>query len=226
MQPKICQAIAPAIVASISDTGGRRLSFIICFTIFFCANIGLALQTSYPALLILRMVQASGSSSAIALSVATVADIATSAQRGKYNGYATAGILFGPAFGPTIGGLLAQYLGWRAIFWFLAIFSFCFLLIFIFIFPETCRNVVGNGSVRPRGISMSILGYFQFRKAGNSEHVEGPVVQSRKLKFPNPWHTLKILGDKESALLLGYNALAFSAQMLLTGRIIVPKSYR
>jgi MFS family permease len=170
------------------------------------------------------MVQASGSSSAIALSVATVADIATSAQRGKYNGYATAGILFGPAFGPTIGGLLAQYLGWRAIFWFLAIFSFCFLLIFIFIFPETCRNVVGNGSIRPRGISMSVLGYLQQRKAGYAEQVNTPMTKNRKLKFPNPWHTLKILGDKESALLLGYNALAFSAQMVLTGNVYSSRS--
>ena len=81
------------------------------------ANIGLALQTNYAALLILRMVQASGSSGTIALSIAVVADISTSAQRGKYTGFATAGILLGPSFGPTIGGAMAQYLGWRSTFW-------------------------------------------------------------------------------------------------------------
>jgi MFS family permease len=82
-----------------SDNSGRRLSFIVCFVIFICANIGLALQTNYIALLMLRILQAFGCSAAIALSVAVVADIATSAERGKYMGYATAGILFGPAFG-------------------------------------------------------------------------------------------------------------------------------
>lgn len=97
----IAQAIAPALIAGMSDNSGRRLSYIICFIIFLLANIGLALQTSYAALLVLRMVQASGCSAAIALSNAVVADIATSAERGKYMGYATAGLLIGPAFGPV-----------------------------------------------------------------------------------------------------------------------------
>lgn len=47
-------------------------------------NIGLALQTNYAALLVLRMVQAIGGTAAIALTFAVVADIATSAERGKY----------------------------------------------------------------------------------------------------------------------------------------------
>ena len=85
-----------------SDNNGRRLSYIICFIIFGIANIGLALQTNYAALLCLRMVQAFGCSAAIALSMAVVADIATSAERGKYMGYATAGLLFGPAFGKLL----------------------------------------------------------------------------------------------------------------------------
>jgi MFS family permease len=29
--------------------------------------------------------------------------------------------MVGPAFGPLLGGVLAQTLGWRSIFWFLAI---------------------------------------------------------------------------------------------------------
>lgn len=71
-----------------SDTSGRRLSFILCYVIYIVANIGLALQTNYVALLILRMVQAVGCSAAIALAFAIVSDISTSAERGKYMGYA------------------------------------------------------------------------------------------------------------------------------------------
>jgi MFS family permease len=78
-----------------SDNNGRRLSFIVCFVIFIIGNIGLALQTNYTALLILRMVQAVGGTAAIALTYAVVADIATSAERGKYMGYEGAGILVG-----------------------------------------------------------------------------------------------------------------------------------
>jgi MFS family permease len=47
------------------------------------------------------MVQAVGGTAAIALTYAVVADIATSAERGKYMGYAGAGILMGPAFGSS-----------------------------------------------------------------------------------------------------------------------------
>lgn len=207
-----------------SDNGGRRLSFIVSYVIFIFANIGLALQTNYAALLILRMVQAVGCSASIALSVAVVADIATSAERGKYMGYATAGILFGPAFGPTIGGILAQYLGWRSIFWFLAIYGGILLMIFIFFFPETCRNVVGNGSIPAKGINRSVLSYLQQKKlARHSTEPEGeefmPPTRKRKFTFPNPITTLRILGEKESCIVLLYNGLFFTGMMVTTASV-------
>lgn len=60
-----------------------------------------------------------------------------------------AGLLMPVAVGPVIGGALAGSLGWRAIFWFLAIYSGVFLLLLIFLLPETLRSIVGNGSVLP-----------------------------------------------------------------------------
>lgn len=203
-----------------SDSSGRRPSFLICFVIFIAANIGLALQTNYAALLVLRMVQASGCSAAIALTNAVVADIATSAERGKYMGYATAGLLIGPAFGPTIGGLLASYLGWRSIFWFLAIFTGVLLGIFGFFFPETGRNVVGNGSIPARGWNQSILGYLQQRKhmretasmADEQSIVSGPLPK-QKVRMVNPLKTLAILKDKLSCLILIYNGFFFTGMM-------------
>ena len=204
-----------------SDNSGRRFSFILCFIIFIIANVGLALQTNYAALLVLRMVQAFGCSAAIALCTAVVADIATSAERGKYMGYATSGLLMGPAFGPTIGGVLDQYLGWRSTFWFLVIFGGVLLVIFTLFFPETCRNVVGNGSIPAKGINLSILGYIQQRRhareAEDDEDVEHASIQlaakRSKMKFPNPLRTLKILGEKESCIVLLYNGCFFTGMI-------------
>ncbi|KAH9835065.1 putative transporter AQR1 [Teratosphaeria destructans] len=221
----IAQAIAPSLIAGASDNTGRRLSFIVCFIIFICANVGLALQTAYAALLVLRMVQAFGCSAAIALGTAVVADVATSAERGRYMGYATAGLLFGPAFGPTIGGLLIEYLTWRACFWFLCIFTGVLLVIFTLFFPETCRNVVGNGSIPARGINKSIIGEWQRRKYmrrmefgddKSSIHTTRP---KKKASFPNPLHTLKIVAEKESGLILFYNGFFFTGMMMTTGAI-------
>jgi multidrug resistance protein len=202
-----------------SDNDGRRLSFIVCFVIFIIGNIGLALQTNYIALLLLRMVQAVGGTAAIALTYAVVADIATSAERGKYMGYAGAGILVGPAFGPTIGGVLAQYLGWRAIFYFLAIYSGVLLVLFVFLFPETCRNVVGNGSIPARGVSQSILSLWQHRKRATDVEGEEPKSQKRKVAFPNPLATFRIIAEKESGIILLYNGFFFTGMMVTVSAI-------
>lgn len=202
-----------------SDTNGRRLSYILCFLIFIIANIGLALQTSYAALLTLRVVQAAGCSAAIALANAVVADVATSAERGKFMGYATAGLLIGPSFGPTIGGLLAQFLGWRSIFWFNAIFTAVLLVVFALFFPETCRNVVGNGSIPAKGVNLSVLGYLEQKRhavdegeMGDSESVRAK--RERKFSFPNPLRVLGILGEKESCIVLLYNGLFFTGSFV------------
>ncbi|PSN59496.1 MFS general substrate transporter [Corynespora cassiicola Philippines] len=215
----IAQSIAPAIIGGMSDNSGRRLSFIVCFVIFIIANIGLALQTNYAALLILRMVQAVGCSAAVSLTIAVVADLATSSERGKYMGYATAGILFGPAFGPTIGGVLAQYLGWRSIFWFLAIYGGVLLVIFLFLFPETCRNVVGNGSIPAKGVNQSLVSYLQQRKQAKQDDNYDPAPEKQKFVFPNPLKTLSILGEKESCIILLYNGFFFTGMMMTTASI-------
>jgi MFS family permease len=171
------------------------------------------------------MVQAVGCSATIALSIAVVADLATSAERGKFMGYATAGILFGPAFGPMIGGLLAQYLGWRSIFWFLAIYGGALLVLFIFLFPETCRKVVGNGSIPAQGINQSIFSYMQKRKLGRSndttvqEDQQSLPPEKKKFTFPNPILTLKILAEKESCIVLLYNGFFFTGMMITTAAI-------
>lgn len=58
----IVSGIAPALIGGFADMVGRRPIYIITFTIYFAANVGLATQRSYPALLVLRMVQSAGSS--------------------------------------------------------------------------------------------------------------------------------------------------------------------
>lgn len=222
----IAQAIAPALIAGMSDQNGRRLSYIVCFIIFAAADVGLALQHNYAALLILRMVQAFGCSAAIALATAVVADIATSAERGKYMGYATAGLLMGPAFGPTIGGVFAQFLGWRWTFWFLTIFAGFLLVVFTLLFPETCRNVVGNGSIPAKGINRSIIGHLTQKhwaehhgaatSVDDSTHLNR---RSKKASFPNPIRTLRILADPESCAVLLYNGFFFTGMMVVTSSV-------
>jgi hypothetical protein len=58
----IVSGIAPAIIGDLADITGRRWIYILTLLIYCAADVGLALQRSWPALLVLRMVQSVGSS--------------------------------------------------------------------------------------------------------------------------------------------------------------------
>lgn len=53
----IFQGLAPSFYGDLADIAGRRPAYLISFTIYITANIALANQSSYPALLILRCLQ-------------------------------------------------------------------------------------------------------------------------------------------------------------------------
>lgn len=191
------------------------------------ANIGLALQNGYPALMVLRCIQSAGSSGTIALGSAVVADLTTRAERGKYIGYAGMGMALGPALGPVIGGLLDHFLGWRAIFWFLVILSgTCFIIVLI-VFPETCRAVVGNGSVLPprwnRPFWAFVVSGSRFRGA---EHPPDPSTLQVLKHRPNPISSLRIATQREAGLILLYGGLLFSGYMAVLSTLSTQLSTR
>ncbi|KAJ5081736.1 Kynureninase [Penicillium alfredii] len=208
----IFQGLSPMFIGDFADKAGRRPAYIVCFTLYIAANIGLALQSNYAALFVLRCLQSAGSSTTIALSSGVVSDVATASQRGSYMGFVTAGSLMGPSVGPVIGGLLSQYLGWRAIFWFLVIFAGAFMIPFLIFFPETARGVVGDGSLPPQKWNMSLISYLKSRKA-RDESITSPAhsaKQKQKLQFPNPFQTLAIVFQKDTSIILFCNALLFA----------------
>ncbi|KAI1781535.1 MFS general substrate transporter [Hypoxylon cercidicola] len=213
----ILQGVAPSFIGNLSDVYGRRPAYMICCIVYLAANIGLAVQNSYAALLTLRCLQSCGSSATIALASAVASDLATRAERGKYLGYAAMGVTLGPALGPVIGGLIDQYLGWRWIFWFLTILSAAlFFILFIFL-PETGRNVVGNGSIPSPWWNMSLLAYAKQRR--RRHQVEEVDLESVKLprKRPNPFASLKVLGEREGCITLLCSSLMYGGYyMLLT----------
>ncbi|KAE8143956.1 major facilitator superfamily domain-containing protein [Aspergillus pseudotamarii] len=214
----ILQGISPSFTGSFSDVYGRRLAYIFCYTTYIGANIGLALQSDYAALMVLRCVQAAGSSGTIAIGSAVVADISTRAERGKYIAYATMGTTLGPALGPVIGGLLDHFLGWRWIFWFLVIlggFNFALILVTC---PETCRAVVGNGSIPPAKWNRPLWAMLRESLRPQSHEVEkkidyGTLEKSRAR--PNPLTSVRIALEKEGGLILIYGALLYAGYMII-----------
>lgn len=56
----VVSGIAPAIVGDAADTLGRRPLYLVTLTLYFFANVGIGLQDSFAALLVLRMLQSAG----------------------------------------------------------------------------------------------------------------------------------------------------------------------
>ncbi|KAL0944978.1 MFS multidrug transporter [Colletotrichum truncatum] len=216
----IFQAIVPMFIGSLADNSGRRPAYVICFVVYIAANIGLALSKNYASLLIVRCLQSAGSSSTVALASAVVADIVTSAERGQYIGITVVPIVLAPALGPVLGGILTQFLGWRSIFWFLAILSGVFFVALLLFFPETCRKIVDDGSIRPPKLYRTgyqlLKDYFKKRKGerapvGRSTTGGTSITSRPSLKFKiNPFGSLVLLFEKELGLLLGFSAVVFA----------------
>jgi len=178
----IFQGLSPSIWGAISDVHGRRLTYIGTFVILLSSCIGLAKTKHYYQLVILRCLQSTGSASTIAIGAGVIGDITRREERGGYMGVYQAGVLCGITIGPTVGGIFSQTLGWRAIFWFLAIYSGVFLMFLVLLLPETLRSLVGNGSLPTKGLSTSLLSVIIRRQRRRAETI-GP------LESPSPAQT-------------------------------------
>jgi MFS family permease len=181
--------------------------YIFCYIVMSGANLGLALQNNYTALLLLRMFQSAGSSGTVALANGVVGDIITSAERGTYVAFASLGGIMGPMVAPILGGIIGQYAGWHWIFWFLLIFSTAVWIPLILFMPETCRNVVDNGSIPPPFFSQNLTDIVRHRHRAQkgltiNEEKRAEIAKKYHFRFPNPVSTLKVLLDLESAMLL------------------------
>ncbi|KAJ6515186.1 major facilitator superfamily domain-containing protein [Mycena vitilis] len=210
----VFQGISPMFWGTISDTYGRRHSFILCLLLLSLSCVGLALTptSDYWLLLLLRCVQAAGSASTVAILVGVIGDISTRADRGGFLGLATIGPMIGPAIGPVLGGVLADRLGWRAIFWFLCTASGVCMIVMILFLPETLRAVVGNGSIPLPPIYRPVIPI-----AGrHAKHSPAPTSTAPRKKFQNP---LLLFLHADIVLLLLVNGVVYAVFYGITASI-------
>lgn len=93
-----------------------RTVFILAMSLFSTGTLLAGLSTGFPMLLVARIVQASGTSVMIPLLMTTVLNLVPPQRRGSFMGTVSIVIAVAPAIGPTISGLILQYLSWRFMF--------------------------------------------------------------------------------------------------------------
>ncbi|EFW13721.1 hypothetical protein D8B26_002538 [Coccidioides posadasii str. Silveira] len=214
----VVAGVAPAFMGDMADQTGRRPVYLLTFSLYVAANIGLALQSSFPALLVLRMVQSAGSSGTFAAAYGVIADIATPSERGSYVGILIMFTCTAPSLGPVLGGILAEKLGWRWIFWLLVIMSGAHLIILALFFPETSRKIVHNGSVQARGIHRTLFSLLA-RRGSRSDKSEGikpsEGLMKRKIRIPNPLTSIPILFHKNSLAIILVGSIYYTVSRTL-----------
>lgn len=65
--------------------------------------------------------------------------------------------MVGQSIGPVIGGIITEFFGFQAIFWFLVILGSTSLLLIVLFLPETLRRIAGNGSIPLEGINCPLV---------------------------------------------------------------------
>lgn len=132
----------------------------------------------------------------------------TRGERGKYMAYSSIGSTVGTAAGPVLGGVLTQFLGWRSIFWFLAIFSGVLVLMVLVLLRETCRAVVGNGSIPPQPWNKPLI-------QPRVQAVPDQQTRTTFSKRPSIFDSLRLLYNKQVGPLMMFVAIASWGHMAI-----------
>jgi EmrB/QacA subfamily drug resistance transporter len=109
-------AVATTFYGRLGDLYGIRRFLTIGIGIFSLGSALAALAISFESLLAARIFQATGAAAIPALGTATVFRVVPAERRGMAMGYMSAVIGTGAGLGPVIGGALADFLSWRALF--------------------------------------------------------------------------------------------------------------
>jgi EmrB/QacA subfamily drug resistance transporter len=108
---------ATPVFGKLSDIYGRRQLLQPAIILFVLASLGCALAQNLPQMLLLRALQGIGGAGLITLAQTAMADVIPPRERGRYQIYMSGMWGIASLGGPALGGVLTDYLSWRAIFW-------------------------------------------------------------------------------------------------------------
>ncbi|KAM0162334.1 hypothetical protein ACHAQE_003774 [Botrytis cinerea] len=128
---------APLLWKPLSNTFGRRPLFLISLIISLVGNIGCAKAPTYATMALCRAIVAFFICPAGAIGSAVVTESFFKKDRARYMGIWTLMVTIGVPFSPFVMGFVANNVGWRWIYWILAIMNGVQFIAYVFLGPET-----------------------------------------------------------------------------------------
>lgn len=113
-------ALSQLVLGPLSDHYGRRPVLLACSAIYVAAGFACMLADSMTTLLVARFFQAIGACGGTVVGRAIVRDTYGAGGTARMLAYIHAGVALAPILGPTLGGTLDMWFGWRANFALLA----------------------------------------------------------------------------------------------------------
>lgn len=148
-----------------------RQLFLSTMTIFTLGTVICAVAPAFPILLIGRFIQAIGTGMLLPIIFNVFLLIYPPFKRGKIMGIVGFVIMFAPTIGPTLSGVIVEYLGWRALFIMVipfSIFSIAFASKFLINVSEVTKPKIDYLSLVFSTIGFGAVIY-GFSSAGKSE---------------------------------------------------------
>ncbi len=144
---------------AIADRFGRRRTFQVGLSVFAVASLLCSLAPNIETLIAARLLQAIGGSMLNPVAMSIITQVFTGrVERARAIGIWGGVVGISMALGPIVGGVLIQYVGWRAVFWInLPICAVAILLAAIFV-PES--RSTSMRSVDPVGQALAVTFLF------------------------------------------------------------------
>jgi len=112
----LAQAATVPLYSKYADLRGRRPVLFLGIALFLAGSALCGVAWSMPVLIIFRGVQGLGAGAVQPMTMTIVGDLYSVQERAKVQGYLASVWGLASVLGPTLGGLLSQYLSWRWIF--------------------------------------------------------------------------------------------------------------
>ncbi|MEW6645877.1 MAG: multidrug effflux MFS transporter [Pseudomonadota bacterium] len=141
-------ALTTLIYGPLSDSFGRRPVIIGALALYVIGSAGAALTDTIAGLLFWRVVQGLSAGAGVVVGRAMVRDAFSGHHAQKVLSHAMLIFAIAPAIAPMIGGVLQDWSGWRAVFWFLAVLGVAVLAVIAWRAPETLP-ADGRHSIHP-----------------------------------------------------------------------------
>jgi MFS family permease len=121
--------------------------------------------------------------------------------------------MMGQSIGPVFGGIISNFLGFHAIFWFLFGLGAIALLLILMFLPETLRSIAGNGTIKLTAIHRPFVYKFTPSPA---ELVDRNLAPKKNVTLSSIVAPLKFLFEKDVFITLFFGAIVYSVWSMVT----------